>query len=46
MFESPIVRIMQDIEKKILNPYEDNIGIKIGSQKLNVNKKTSKKCCN
>ena len=31
MFESPISKIMSDIENSTLNPYEENIGIKIGS---------------
>ncbi len=31
MFESPINSILTDIQNKKLNPYEDNIGIKIGS---------------
>ena len=45
MFESPIEKIIDDIQNKILNPYEENIGIKIGSQALINKKAKSKKCC-
>jgi len=46
MFEAPVVKILADIDSKELNPYEDNLGIKIGSSQYINKNKNNKSCCN